>query len=63
MLEEMQEEHGEMIKEQKREARQRVLAAQQNVIHRAAYLGIASDETVRNMLADLYEKYGLRESE
>jgi septal ring factor EnvC (AmiA/AmiB activator) len=59
-LEDIQEQHGEMLEEQRREARLRLLAAQINAVRRAADIGVASEETVRELLTRLYERYGVQ---
>lgn len=57
-LEECQEEHGEMMEEQRREIRHRLLAAQQNAIRQALLSGVASDDTARELISQLYLEYG-----
>jgi CPA1 family monovalent cation:H+ antiporter len=60
-LEDMQEGMAEMTAEQRREAYRRLIAAQQNAMRHAWETGIASDDTISELIARLYERYNINE--
>lgn len=56
-IDQLEEQSSDLLDEQRHRARMRILAAEQNAIRQAADLGLASEDTARDLISKKYEHY------